>query len=307
MRAFEFLTEYGVKGQRHYKYRDGGKPDWYEKAVQLKTNNPRMSALEIGRQVGANASYIIVWLTGQPNSRGIIYNDNPPFTQKDFPNLRSKKYFDGEKPEWYEKAVQLKTQYPRMTATEIGRQVGVSRKSILYWLAGKPDSRGRIYNDNPPFTQKDFPRTGAQKYFDGEKPEWYEEAVAMHKQGMTFPAIANKVSTPEKKINSHTINNWLVKGKKYRSGKIINPDAPFTPRPKAKPINTDLIKELILDPDLSDADIIELMIDQKGNKAANQIRAIIPKLRRELQPGTQVIDKTRTGSMKDPDITGFVQ
>jgi len=48
------------------------------------------------------------------------------------------------------------------------------------------------------------------------------------------------------------------------------------------------------------------MIDQKGNKAANQIKAIIPKLRRELQPGTSVIDKTRTGAMKDPDITGFI-
>ena len=193
-----------------------------------------------------------------------------------------------------------------MTATEIGRQVGVSRKSILYWLAGKPDSRGRIYNDNPPFTQKDFPRTGAQKYFDGEKPEWYEEAVAMHKQGMTFPAIANKVSTPEKKINSHTINNWLVKGKKYRSGKIINPDAPFTPRPKAKPINTDLIKELIVDK-YTDEDIIELIADEKGDKIASQVRTMLPQLRQKLNPGTQVIDKTRTGSMKDPDITGFVQ
>ena len=306
MRAFEFLTEYGVKGQRHYKYRDGGKPDWYEKAVQLKTNNPRMSALEIGRQVGANASYIIVWLTGQPNSRGIIYNDNPPFTQKDFPNLRSKKYFDGEKPEWYEKAVQLKTDNPRMTATEIGRQVGVSRKSILYWLAGKPDSRGRIYNDNPPFTQKDFPNVSGRIYFDGEKPEWYEEAIAMRKQGMIYPAIANKLSTPEKKVGWRSIHSWLVKGTKHGNGNLINPDAPFEPRLRAKKINTDLIKELIVDK-YTDEDIIELIADEKGDKIASQVRTMLPQLRQKLNPGTQVIDKTRTGSMKDPDITGFVQ
>ena len=236
MRAFEFLTEYigGSKGQRHKKYRDGGKPDWYEKAVQLKTDNPRMTAKEIGRQVGVNANTTLVWLTGQPDSGGAIYNDNPPFTQKDFP---------------------------------LG--------------------------------------AGTMKYFDGKKPEWYEEAIKLRKQGMTYTAIANKLSTPEKKIGIETTASWLVKGKKSSSGKIINPDAPFEPRPKAKPINTDLIKELIVDK-YTDEEIIELMIDQKGNKTANQIKAIIPKLRQELQPGTQVIDKTRTGAMKDPDITGFL-
>ena len=40
MRAFEFLIEYR-------KFRPGEKPHWYEKAVQLKTNNPRMTATEI--------------------------------------------------------------------------------------------------------------------------------------------------------------------------------------------------------------------------------------------------------------------
>ncbi len=306
MRAFEFLTE-GVKGFRNKKYRDGGKPDWYEKAVQLKTDNPRMSAAEIGRQVGVGTTLVLHWLIGKPDSRGYIYNDNPPFTQKDFPNIGHKKYFDGAKPEWYEKAVQLKTDNPRMSAAEISRQLGIGPMQPLIWLTGQPDGEGRIYNDNPPFTQKDFPITGAKIYFDGEKPEWYEEAVAMRKQGMIFPAIANKFSTPEKKISVGTISNWLVKGRKYVSGKLINPDAPFEPRPKAKRINTDLIKELILDPDLSDADIIELIADEKGNKIASQVRAMLPKLRQKLNPGTQVIDKTRTGSMKDPDITGFVQ
>ena len=45
MRAFEFLTEYKKRG-RHKKYRDGGKPEWYEKAVKLKTDNPRMTAMK---------------------------------------------------------------------------------------------------------------------------------------------------------------------------------------------------------------------------------------------------------------------
>ncbi len=214
--------------------------------------------------------------------------------------LRSIKYRDGGKPEWYEKAVKLKTDNPRMTATEISKQVGSNLSTVLSWLTGYPDHRGITYNDNPPFTQKDFPITGAQKYLDGAKPEWYEQAVAMRKQGMKWKDIANKLSTPEEVVSKTSLSNWLLKGRKYTSGTIINPDAPFTPLPSTKRINTDLIKELILDPDLSDADIIELMIDQKGNKAANQIRAIIPKLRKQLQPGTSVIDKTSTD---DTDIT----
>jgi hypothetical protein len=219
MRAVEFLTEYRYKGGRNKLYRDGGKPDWYEKAVQLKTNNPHMSA------------------------------------------------------------------------SEIGKQVGVTHTTVLIWLAGKPINSGHIYN----------------KYFDGAKPWWYEEAIALRKQGMTYPAIANKLSTPEKKVHKKSIGAWLVKGIKRASGNLVNPDAPFEPRPRTKPINTDLIKELILDPDLSDADIIELIADEKGDKIASQVRAMLPKLRQELNPGTQVIDKTRTGNKKDPNITGFVQ
>ena len=136
MRAFEFLTEYRPKGVREKKYRDGGKPDWYDKAVQLKTNNPRI------------------------------------------------------------------------TAKEIGRQVGVDRTTVFYWLAGKPINSGHIYNDNPPFTQKDFPQTSGQKYFDGEKPEWYDQALQMAKAGEKFVNIAKKLG-----VNYITISNWLVKGR----------------------------------------------------------------------------------------------
>ena len=230
MRAFEFLTEYKVKGTKLKKYRGGGKPDWYEKAVQLKTDNPRMSAIEIGKLVGSNPT------------------------------------------------------------------------SVLRWLTGKPDSNGHIYNDNPPFTSKDFPIISNKKYFDGEKPWWYEEAVALRKQGMTYPAIANKLSTPEKRVVSSTLQGWLVKGKTLNNGKLINPDAPFTPRPyNTKKIDTALLKELIVDK-YTDEQIIELIADEKGDKIAGQVRAMLPKLRQALQPGTEVRNKV-TGD----DITGFVQ
>ena len=224
-----------------------------------------------------------------------------------YKGIKNTKYRDGGKPDWYEKAVQLKTDNPRMGAAEIGRQLGIGTATPLVWLTGKPDSKGRIYNDNPPFTIKDFPeKVGNKQYFDGEKPEWYEEAVAMRKQGMSYLAIANKLSTPEEKIYRDTMTRWLVKGKKQPSGNLINPDAQFEPRLKAKKINTDLIKELIVDK-YTDEQIIELIADEKGDKIASQVRTIIPQLRQKLNPGTSVIDKTRTGNQKDPNITGFVQ
>ena len=231
MRAFEFLTEYRVKGTRSIKYRDGGKPKWYEKAVQLKTDNPRMSAGEISRQLGLDQATVVVWLTGRRH-------------------------------------------------------------------------RGRIYNDNPPFTQKDFPKgMGMQKYFDGGKPWWYEEAVAMRKQGMTFPAIANKLSTPEKVVAKTAIGNWLVKGKKTRHGKIINPDALFEPQVRNKnkfPQVEKLVKELI-DADYTDKDIIE-WIKQDTPELALAVKEKLPQLRAEMNPQAQVRDKV-TGQ----DITGFVK
>jgi len=222
--------------------------------------------------------------------------------------VRTKQYRDGGKPPWYEKAVQLKTDNPRMTAKEIGRQVRSNYHSVLHWLTGKPDSSGRIYNNNPPFKLEDFPYgQGQKKYFDGEKPWWYEEAIAMRKQGMSWPVIAKKISTPEKRIIPQSVTSWLVKGRKSMHGKLINPDAPFTPRPyNTNPINTDLIKELILDR-YTDEQIIELIADEKGDKIANQVRAMLPQLKQKLNPGTSVIDKTRTGNSKDPDISGFLK
>ena len=42
-------SEYGLEG----------KPEWYDRAVQMKLNNPRISAGEIARQVGASGDSVI--------------------------------------------------------------------------------------------------------------------------------------------------------------------------------------------------------------------------------------------------------
>jgi hypothetical protein len=218
--------------------------------------------------------------------------------------VRHKKYRDGDKPDWYEKAVKLKTDNPRMSAREIGRQLNppIHGVTIMAWLAGM-DAHGNIVNDNPLFTSKDFPMIGPKKYFDGEKPWWYEEAVAMRKQGMTYPAISNKLSTPEKKVAPQSIQNWLVKGRRHTTnGKLVNPDAQFEPKwlktKKIDPALLKLLKELILDPKLSDADIIELIADEEGVETASQVRAMLPQLKQKLNPGTSVIDK-KTGERQD--------
>jgi len=209
-------------------------------------------------------------------------------------SFKHKKYRGGKLPDWYEKAVQLKTDNPHMTAAEIGRKLGKYVKTVLRWLTGIPDSAGRIYNNNPPFTSKDFPNIGGKKYFDGAKPWWYEEAIAMRKQGMSYQAISNKLSTSKKRITKDSVRDWLVKGRG-------NPDAPFDPKwrvEKIDPALLKLLKELILDPKLSDADIIELIADEEGVETASQVRAMLPKLRQALQPGTSVIDK-KTGERQD--------
>ena len=122
----------------------------------------------------------------------------------------------------------------------------------------------------------------------------------MRKQGMMYKDIANKLSTPEKKVSNNSIRDWLTKGRKYHTGKIINPDAQFEPRwVQTTKIDTALIKELILDR-YTDEQIIELIADEKGDKIAGQVRAMLPQLRQKLNPGTSVIDKTSTD---DTDIT----
>lgn len=215
------------------------------------------------------------------------------------------------KPEWYDRAVKMKLDNPSITAKEIARQVGVSPSAVIYWLTGKDYSamRRRMMKrpkDSFPFEPGDFiwgGKVGNQnrkKYFDGAKPEWYDQALQMAKAGKKFTVIAKKIG-----VSPYTIGSWLVKGRKDRYGKLVNPDAEIEPRRiTGQKIDINLLKDFIGD-GYSDEDIVELVADDKGAKIASQVKNMLPALRKKLNPGTQVIDKTR--SMRDPDITGLVQ
>ena len=52
--------------------------------------------------------------------------------------------------------------------------------------------------------------------------------------------------------------------------------------------------------------IVQYIKGKYDDKTASVVKNMLPDLRQKLNPGTQVIDKTRTGSMRDPDITGLV-
>ena len=123
----------------------------------------------------------------------------------------------------------------------------------------------------------------------------------MAKAGETFTAIAKKFG-----ITISTVGDWLVKGRKISStGRIVNPDAELEPRQiRGQKLDINLLNSFIQD-GYSDREIIELVADDKGPKIASQVRDMLPTLRKKLNPGTKVIDKTR--SMRDPDITGLVQ
>lgn len=213
------------------------------------------------------------------------------------------KYGAEGKPEWFDRAVQLKLDNPNISALQIGKQLGVSMPNILYWLTGKQPTRPLMARpkDSFPFKPEDFPRIGNKKYHDGAKPEWYDQAVHMAKAGETFRAIAKKVG-----VSHDAIGNWLVKGRKFSStGKLINPDAEIEPRQiRGQKVDVKLITDFIKD-SYTDAEIIELVADEKGAKMASQVKNMLPALRKKLNPGTTVIDKTR--SMRDPDITGLVR
>ena len=210
------------------------------------------------------------------------------------------------KPEWYDRAVQMKRENPRITATEIARQVGTTPHRVIYWLTGK----GSPYylkrpKDSFPFKPGDFPQGTTKKYVDGAKPEWYDQALQMAKAGGKFNAIAKKFG-----VDPKLIGDWLVKGRRWgKTSKLINPDAELVPRriggPKLDPQLKADVENLIKDPKLNDADIIELIADAYGTTEANLVKDILPTLRQKQNPRPQVIDKTR--SKRDPDITGLVQ
>ena len=219
-------------------------------------------------------------------------------------------YGEEGKPKWYDRAVQMKLDNPSITAREIAKQIGGPVSAVMYWLTGKDSWDGRHMRkrqkDSFPFEPGDFIRGGqvgnqhAKKYFDGAKPEWYDQALQMAKAGKKFTVIAKKIG-----VSPYTIGSWLVKGRKDRYGKLVNPDAEIEPRRiTGQKIDINLLKDFIED-GYSDEDIIELVADDKGAKIASQVKNMLPALRKKLNPGTQVIDKTR--SMRDPDITGLVQ
>ncbi len=207
------------------------------------------------------------------------------------------------KPEWFDRAVALKKANPRITAAEMGRQLGVNSTSILYWLTGLSGPAGLMKRpkDSFPFEPGAFPTgTGQLKYTDGAKPKWYDQALQMAKAGMSFIAIGKKLG-----VGDHNIGNWLVKGKKWVNGKIVNPDAELEPRKiRGKKLDVNLLMDFI-STGYTDEDIIELIVDEKGPKIASQVKNMLPILRKKLNPGTQVIDKTATG-INNPDISSVV-
>ena len=212
------------------------------------------------------------------------------------------------KPEWFDRAVQMKLDNPYITAKEIARQIGISPGSVIYWLTGHessgPGQKLKRPSDSFPFKPEDFPQSPPTKYYGGAKPEWYDQALQMAKAGESFAAIAKKFG-----VTVVTVGNWLVKGRRNSiTNKLINPDAELEPRQiRGQKLDINLINSLITDYDLTDEEIIDLIKDDKGPKIASQVKNMLPVLRKKLNPGTQVLDKTRTGSMRNPDITGFVK
>ena len=211
------------------------------------------------------------------------------------------------KPEWFDRAVQMKLDNPSITAQEIAKQIGVGIDTMLFWLTGREysgRSRPRLKRpiDGFPFKSADFPQgVGPKKYHDGAKPEWYDQALQMAKAGETFTAIGKKFG-----VSVNNIGKWLVKGRK-NYGKLVNPDAELEPRRiVGQKLDVNLLNSFIQD-GYTDEEIIDLIMDDKGRKIASLVRDMLPDLRQKLNPGTQVIDKSRTGSMRDPDITGLVQ
>ena len=310
MRIYEVIKE-APSGS---KYGLEGKPEWFDRAVSLKKANPDMSFADISRAVGgvkakAGPSNIAYWLTGKDHERRRIKRSNFPFKPSDFETG----YKQGEKPEWYDRAVQMKLNNPNTTLRDIATAIGgeKNKRNILalrYWLTGGTSNTGTTYKDRPqtkdwpPFKPEDFPKIGPKKYYDGDKPEWYDQALQMAKAGESFTAIGKKFG-----VSDATIGKWLVKGKKNNSGTLVNPDAVLEPRKiRGQKLDINLLNSFIQD-GYTDEEIIDLIKDDKGPQIASQVRTMLPTLRKKLNPGTQVLDKTRTGSMRDPDITGFVK
>ena len=224
-----------------------------------------------------------------------------PESRENLDEIKAYGYGLEGKPPWYDRAVALKKANPRITATEIGKQVDATYPTIVYWLTGyssnNPFWERPHTKDWPPFKHSDFTKGKPTKYTDGRKPNWYDQALQMAKAGETFASIGKKFGVSDKNIGS-----WLVKGRKTHRGKIINPDAELEPRNIiGKKLDVNMLMDFI-STGYTDKDIIELIVDEKGPKIASQVKNMLPVLRQKLNPGTQVIDKTATG-INDPDIS----
>ena len=57
-------------------YGQDSKPEWFDKAVQLKKNNPDMSLRQIADQVGTNHYVVSRWLTGLTLNKSIEWLKN---------------------------------------------------------------------------------------------------------------------------------------------------------------------------------------------------------------------------------------
>lgn len=284
-----------------------GKPDWYDRAVKMKMDNPDITANEIARQVGVSQKGTIVryWLTGKGHAN---YKDRPhtkdwpPFKPEDFPNRTQfkPKYFDGAKPEWYNKAVQLKKNNPNMSIRQIAKQVGTEHGTVSRWLTGrKMMSKGRIipYNPNPPFSIEDFYKA----------PEWLPDAEKLKTDNpnMTAVAIGKKLG-----VDVHAILNWLTGELPAGRGKVganvpgykpkfSRADFARTANQRIKTI-ADQVNTMLAN-NLSDQQIIKQIADQYGKQFASDIKSRLPVLRQALRVRPDVtIDKT-TGT----DITGM--
>ena len=288
-----------------------GKPEWFDRAVALKKANPNISFVDISKEVGglkakAGPANIAYWLTGKDSgSVQRLKRSNFPFKPSDF----EIGYKQGEMPEWYDRAVQMKLNNPNASFRDIATAIGgkMNKRNILalrYWLTGG-SSPGAKYKDRPhtkdwpPFKPEDFPNIGNQKYPDGAKPKWYAQALQMAKAGETFASIGKKFG-----VNARSVGQWLVRGQRNTSGNIINPDAELAPRGNLilnPQIKAD-VENLLKDPKLSNGDIMELITDAYGNAIANMVKKQLPLLRKKQNPGTQVIDKTATG-INNPNIS----
>tara|TARA_B100001057_G_C22764556_1_gene917153 strand:- start:615 stop:1352 length:738 start_codon:yes stop_codon:yes gene_type:complete len=214
------------------------------------------------------------------------------------------------KPDWYDRAVKLKTDNPKATFGDIAQALGKKKENhtaLAYWLTGRAVRPMTLKNrahikDWPPFKPEDFPNIGNLKYTDGAKPEWYDQALQMAKAGETFTAIAKKFGIGS--INS--VSDWLVKGRKFASGRLINPDAELEPRKiRGKKLDVNLLNDLVADPDLNDTDILELIADEYGKTAAGTVKTMLPQLKQQQKASrtsAQVIDKTASG-IDDPKIS----